>query len=89
MYASFVRFYGHDAWYSSTWPTTDHIIPFKLFALMSGTIGHLQAAEQMTMTHAVAHAAALSMGDGKDLKLKRLTRQLVKRAYPEIVDGPA
>jgi hypothetical protein len=56
---------------------------------MSSTIGHLQAAEQMTLTHAVAHAAALAMGDGKDLKLKRLTRQLIKRAYPEIVDGPA
>lgn len=82
--AAFIRFYGFDAWYSNTWPTVDKIIPFKMFTLLSGTINNLQAAEQLTITHATAHAAALSTTSSKDLKLKRLTRSVIKRAYPEI-----
>lgn len=55
---------------------------------MTATIKHLRAAEELSTTHAVAHAAALTMGDGKDLKLKRFTRQQTRLAFPEVpVDG--
>lgn len=59
------------------------MIPYKAFLLLSSSIRHMAAEEELRLAHGHAFGAGLSFGDkSAKRKLERLSRRLSEEAYP-------
>lgn len=82
--ARFVRFYGRDMFWSRDWPTTDGVIPFRLFYPLLAAIAHLAAGEQVDAYFAALLAGAmLNADEAGRATLARRVDKLLATAYPE------
>ena len=65
------------------WPTRHRVIPWKLFALLSGQGGAVNALDRLTGAHGVAAGIGVAMSD----KGSEITARMVRDAFPEVADG--
>lgn len=72
MIANFIRFYGYDAWYNPSYPTTDKIVPHMMFFHMFSSIQNIEARERLNITHATFHSGAIINGADK-AAIKRIS----------------
>lgn len=86
--AHFIATYGWETWSNPTWPTADHVIPYKLMVLLLEATGSVKAIEQLVMANALAHGVSIAW-QGKDTRVRRLTRKLARRAFPTVMDDDA
>lgn len=83
MVARFIRIYGAGAYWNEAHPTHDHVIPWKLFQLLSARMETMGAVDKVTTAEGVATAISLTMGQkgtGKEPFMK-----LLQLAYPDEV----
>lgn len=67
-------------WWNRRWPTTDGIIPWRLFFLMEAQQAHLLALDRLTWSSAVIQALAVAFGD--EQKARRMMEKLQGEAFP-------
>ena len=71
------------AFRNPTYETRDGVIPIALFEVLMPTLDPIETGIQLRTANAVSHGYALAKV-GKDLKVKRFTKEMVKRAYPVV-----
>lgn len=69
------------------WNTADGVVPYRVFVMLCSELQHDAAERRLAVGQGVAFGIATAFGDGKDLKLKRFSRQLTKLAHPEVAVG--
>lgn len=75
----FCNTYPGCPYVSPSWPTSDDIIPAKLFASLFSRIDNVQAMQALQMFRAVAQAIGSTFG-GKDGRVQEALRELVEQA---------
>ena len=80
--AYFIRFYGQDAYQNQFYPTSDHIIPYKLFWILSKAMKHAMAMERLNDTQAIASAIGMATS-GTDPAVQRMIEAETKEALGE------
>ncbi len=64
------------------WPTSDGTVPHRLFVLLLGTVGMLEAGEELLLGRATALGRAI-VENGSEQKVGAIVRDLARRAFPE------
>ena len=72
-----------SAFRNPTYTTRDRVIPVGLFEMLMPTLDAIETGEQLRTAFGVAHGYAM-MKSQDQMKVKRLTRSLTKRAHPVI-----
>lgn len=83
MVAQFVDRFGWGAYWGTPgrpWPTTDGIIPWRLFHTLYAELRHLVAGDRLSMSSAVIHG--LTPAFGKKGDAEKALRQLEREAAP-------
>lgn len=83
MLGRFIRFWGWNAWQNEMWPTTDGVVPFKVFVQMYHTIPHVEAHEIENASYAAALGYARAHSDGDNFKVQRALDSLRALANPQ------
>lgn len=78
----FIVTYGWNTWYNDRWPTTDKIIPFRLFNLFAASLESVLGAEQLQLAQSTAQGISMAFS-GKDQRVKSSLRSLQRIGYPE------
>lgn len=78
-----IEAYGADWYYSSRWPTPDHIVPWKTFYVFYGELEHLEAITRLTMVRSIGLGRAL--GAKKEMAITMAFKRLIREAHPEDV----
>jgi len=76
----FIRFYGHDTYYNEKYPTSDKVIPFKLFRLMYNGMMAAWDFEKLQMIDAINIGIGCAVNPDKPA---------VKKAIQDIIDNTA
>lgn len=74
--ALFIRFYGYDLYRNSNHPTSDKVIPFKLFELLNNSLGRVVSFEISMNIHAATLSAASIQGGKGAGKVHRVIDQI-------------
>lgn len=87
--AQFCTRYGWEAYWGTgcrrwnrRWPTSDGLIPWRLFFLMYQELRPLEAQDRLTQSSAVI--TALAQGFGKEHHARKMTERLEDEAYPKV-----
>ena len=80
----FIRFYGVDMWFNpKLWPTTDGIIPHKLFVIFMGLTTNIMVMEQLMDSQATAQGIGIAFTPKeKQPRLKSELKKIEKIAFP-------
>lgn len=78
--AMLIRYYGQDTYRNAQYPTSDGIIPYKMFWCLSKTIKAVMAMERLSAARASAHGQAM-VEDGKNPAVKRLLNSELDEAF--------
>lgn len=84
MIAHFMAAYP-GAYRDTSYPTRDGIIPAARFDVLFSRIESVGAAKQLHATDAAALGARLGFS-GEDSNTKRYRRELLRRAYPTVLE---
>lgn len=80
----FINIYGAAAYRDSSYPTSDHVIPFKLFLGMMSSISRVKAFNILSDVQAVALGNAQVTADERGQnKVRRIVTEYRKLAHGE------
>lgn len=80
MWARFVAAYGIGTWMNPCWPTTDHVIPWGVFALALIRMPSVRALQRYDEMRAVR------LGTGAGPGLTDAINKTFREAYPEMME---
>lgn len=66
---------------SLAYATRDHIIPWRMFAILAADLGHLWALEQAQFRESLRQGISLALSPG-DATVRRTQMDLVEEAFP-------
>ena len=78
--ARFCRWYP-GMYVSSEWPTADHVIPWRLFAILYGRLHRVLALDRLNA--GLAGAFAIGVTHAEESVANRVTDDLMSEALPE------
>lgn len=81
-WAKFLHVYGPSLWFSEAWPTTDGVIPWRVFLLLYDQMNRVAAYNKMNDSQSIALGIAMAFGGNKGPLQSRL-KDIVREAYGE------